>query len=53
MSFAGCRVRESLVAVSTAERLLPCVDSHVSLEIASVGEFLAAVLENRKKAKQE
>ena len=48
MCFTGCWVGESLVAVPTAEGLLPCVDTHVSLEITSVGEFLPTVLERRK-----
>lgn len=44
MGFTGCRVRKSLVAVSTAEWLFSCVNAHVSLEITSVGEFLPTVL---------
>lgn len=48
MGFTGCWVRESLVAVPTAERLLSRVNTHVSLEITSVGEFLPTVLERRK-----
>lgn len=48
MGFTGCRIRESLVAIPTAERLLSCVNTHVSLEITSVGEFLPTVLERRK-----
>lgn len=50
VGFTGCRVRESLVAVPTAERLLSSVNTHVSLEITSVGEFLPTVLERRKYA---
>ncbi len=48
MGFTGCRIRECLVAIPTAERLLSCVNTHVSLEITSVGEFLPTVLERRK-----
>lgn len=44
MSLTGGRVGESLVAVPTAERLLSSVNTHVSLEITSVGEFLPTVL---------
>lgn len=44
VSFTRCRVRESFVTVPTAERLLSCVDAHVSLEITSVGEFLPTIL---------
>lgn len=47
VGFTGCRVRKSLVAVPTAERLLPGVNTHVSLEISSVGEFLPTVLQRR------
>lgn len=50
VGFTGCGVRESLVAVPTAERLLSSVNTHVSLEITSVGEFLPTVLERRKHA---
>lgn len=45
MGFTSCRVRESLVAVPAAEWLLSSVDTHVSLEIACVSEFLPTVLE--------
>lgn len=48
VGFAGCRVRESLVAVPTAERLLPGVNTHMSLEVSSVGEFLPTILQRRK-----
>lgn len=48
VGFTGCRVRESLVAVPTAERLLSRVNAHVSLEITSVGEFLPTVLEKKR-----
>lgn len=45
MGFTGCRVRESLVAVPTAEWLLSGMNTHVPLEITSVGKFLSTVLE--------
>lgn len=48
MSFTGSRVRKSLVAVPTAERLLSGVNPHVSFEITGVGEFLATVLKKKK-----
>lgn len=48
MSFTGGRVGERLVAVPTAERLLSGVNTHVSLEITSVGEFLPTVLKKKK-----
>lgn len=48
MSFTGCRVGESLVAVPAPERLLSSVNTHVSLEITSVGEFLPTVLKKKK-----
>lgn len=47
MGFTGCRVRESLFAVSAAEWLLASVNTHVSLKITSVGKFLPTVLERR------
>lgn len=53
MSFAGCRVGESLVAVPTAERLLSSVDTHVSLEITRVGEFLPTVLKKEERAMEK
>lgn len=52
VGFTGCRVRKGLVAVPTAERLLPGVNTHVSLEISSVGEFLPTVLQSRKCAER-
>lgn len=50
MSFAGCWVRESFAAVSTAERFLSRVDSHVPLKVASMSKFLPTVLEEKKTA---
>lgn len=47
MSFTGCRVGESLAAVPTAERLLSSVNTHVSLKITSVGEFLPTGLKKK------
>lgn len=48
MSFTGCRVRESLAAVPTGERLLSSVNTHVSLKITSVGELLPTGLKKRE-----
>lgn len=48
MSFTGSRVRKSLVAVPTAERLLSGVNPHVPFEITGVGKFLATVLKKQK-----
>ena len=47
MSFTGRGVRESLVAVPTAERLLSRVNAHVSLEVTCVRELLPTVLEKK------
>lgn len=48
MSFTGGRVGECLVTVPTAERFLSSVNTHVPLEITSVGEFLPTVLEKEE-----
>lgn len=48
MGFTSCGVRESLAAVPATEWLFPRVNTHVSLEIARMGEFLPTVLERGK-----
>lgn len=49
MSFACGWVRERLVAVPAAERLLACVDAHVPFIIASVGKLLPTILQKQSR----